>query len=487
MSWPRDARPRVVIVGGGAAGTLTAIHLLRLARRRETGLDVTILEPGDRCSRGVAFGTRDDGHLLNVPACGMSALADEPSHFVAWRQRNFPDDAGGPATFAPRRQFGLYLEDVLAEAIADAAGDAAVHHRRECAVGVRRTATGVSVTTANGHQVGADALVVATGLPEAGTAWAPEDLRSSPFFVPDPWAPGALEVVKRDRNGRPDVLVVGTGLTAVDVLLSLSDPTNRPDRRLVAVSRSGAWPRVHRAEPKLVAIPDVSDWPSDLAGIREEVEQHIAGVRAATGDWRPALDGLRFTVSTLWARLSEADRTTFLAEDAAAWNRHRHRMPPSSAVVLRELQATGRLTVQAGEVASAADLSDGGVQVTLTDGTKHEVGWVVNATGPQTDVRCLGNPFLDDLLRPRAAAALGVAATAGLGVRTRAGRLVDSTGSTGAPIWTLGALRRGELWESTAVPELRAQAAGLATAVLDDISSRRHRSAATALIRTAAG
>ncbi len=470
MSWPRDARPRVVIVGGGAAGTLTAIHLLRLARRRETALDITIVEPADRCSRGVAFGTRDDEHLLNVPAFGMSALAEEPGHFVAWRQRSYPDDAGGPATFAPRRQFGLYLEDLLTEAIADAAGQIAVHHRRERAVAVRRTATGVSVTTDRGHQVDADALVVATGLPEAGTGWAPDELRASPFVVPDPWAPGALDVIRRDRNGHPDVLVVGTGLTSVDVALSLSDPTNRPDRRLVAVSRSGSWPRVHLAEPKLAAIPDVSDWPNDLVGIRGEVKQHVAGVRATTGDWRPAMDGLRFRVSTLWARLSEADRRTFLAEDAATWNRHRHRMAPSSAVLLRELEAAGRLTVRSGEVARVVDLAGGGVLVTLTDGTDHEVGWVINGTGPQTDVRSLGNAFLDDLLRPRAASALGVVATAGLGVRTREGRLIDSAGSTSAPIWALGALRRGELWESTAVPELRIQAAGLATAVLDEIA-----------------
>ncbi len=487
MSWPREARPRVVIVGSGAAGTLTATHLLRLARRRETTLDLTIVEPRDRCSRGVAFGTPDDQHLLNVPACGMSALAEDPGHFVAWRERTLPESSGGPATFAPRRQFGLYLDDLLSESIAAVAGRVAAHHRREQAVAVRRTATGVSVTTEHGHHIDADALVVATGLPQAGTAWAPDELRSSPFFVPDPWAPGALEVVQRDRKGRPDVLVVGTGLTSVDIVLSLSDSTNRADRRLVAVSRSGAWPQVHLSEPKLAAVPDVSDWPSDLAGLRHEVEQYVAGVRASTGDWRPAMDGLRVRVATLWARLSEADRRAFLAEDAATWNRYRHRMAPSSAVVLSELQAAGRLTVQAGEVASVARLRGHGLRVTLTDGTVHEVGWVVNGTGPQTDVRTLGNRLLDDLLRPRAAAAMSVVATAGLGLRTRDGRLIDSAGSTGAPIWTLGALRRGELWESTAVPELRVQAAGLATAVLDEIAPLRHRSWTAALSGTAAG
>ena len=63
-------RPRVVIVGAGAAGTLVALHLARTAGQRSTALDVVLLDPADRWGRGVSFGTADDQHLLNVPASG---------------------------------------------------------------------------------------------------------------------------------------------------------------------------------------------------------------------------------------------------------------------------------------------------------------------------------------------------------------------------------------------------------------------------------
>ncbi|MFL6157576.1 MAG: FAD/NAD(P)-binding protein [Marmoricola sp.] len=470
MIWPRGARPSVVVVGGGAAGTLTAIHLVRLAGRRETCLDITIIDPADRCARGVAFGTPEDAHLLNVPAFGMSALAEEPGHFVSWRERQYPEEPANPAAFVPRRQFGLYLEDLLAESVVGSAGHATVRHHRSRAVGVRRTDAGVAVTTADGHEVAASALVVATGLPEAGADWAPEALRRSPFFVADPWAPGALDVIRRDHAGPADVLVVGSGLTAVDVVLSLSGSENRADRNLVTVSRRGSFPQAHLAEPKLAAIPDVTDWVGGLDAFRAEVERHVAGVTATTGDWRPAVDGLRFRIPALWNRLTEDDRLRFLAEDASRWNSVRHRMAPSSAVVLRELRGAGRLDVRTGEVLDAAPLPHGGLQVRLTDGSDREVGWVVNGTGPTSDVRRLGNAFLDELLRPRAAGSLAVVSTAGLGLRTQHGRLVDSSGTSDAPLWTLGALRRGELWESTAIPEIRIQAAGLATAVLDAIA-----------------
>ena len=112
----------------------------------------------------------------------------------------------------------------------------------------------------------------------------------------------------------------------------------------------------------------------------------------------------------------------------------------------------------------------GGLRVALSNGESLDVGWVVNCTGPQRDIRLLGDSFLDDLIRPRAGGAFGTLATAGMGFRTRDGRLMDSEGTADAPLWTLGALRRGELWESTAVPEIRAQALAVAHSVLDTVA-----------------
>src|SRR4051794_14080799 len=463
-------RPVVVIVGAGASGTLAALHLLRTAARRATAVDVVMLDPTDRWARGVAFGTPHEEHLLNVPASGMSAFPEDPGHFASWREREQPHRPSDPSAFAPRREFALYLDDALVEAVSAASGIVNLRHARTRAVGLRRTIGGASVTTSDGRELAADAVVVATGLPQVGHGWAPESLRDSAFFVDDPWRPGALDVVRRDHAGPSDVLIVGTGLTMVDVVLTLSGAGNRPDRRLHAVSRRARLPRAHVAEPRLAAIPDVTDWSRDLRGLRRDIARHVVGVARAGGDWRPAIDGLRFQVSTLWQRLDEQDRAEFLALDAGAWNVARHRMAPSSAVLIRELRAVGRLSVDAAEVVDASPLPRGGVAVVLSDGTRREVGWVVNCTGPQSDVRLLGNPLLADLLRPRPVAALATTATAGMGLRTEHGRLVDSAGSTDAPVWTLGALRRGELFESTAVPEIRTQALALASSVLDAVA-----------------
>jgi uncharacterized NAD(P)/FAD-binding protein YdhS len=462
--------PTVIIIGAGASGTLTAIQLLREAGRRSTGLDVQLLDPAGRWGEGVAFGTPDPEHLLNVPASGMSAFPEDPAHFVSWRARQFPQGGVNPAAFAPRRQYALYLQDTLRDAAVATADLVTLTHVRARAVGVRRTASGVAIATDDGRELPADAAIVATGLPQVGHGWAPEPLRASAFFVADPWTPGALEVVRRDHTGPADVLMVGTGLTMVDVTLSLSGRGNRTDRRLHSVSRHARLPQVHATEPTLAAIPDISDWGTTLEQLRSDVARHIADVKRAAGDWRPAVDGLRFQISTLWGRLSEDDRLAFLSSDAGTWNVIRHRMAPSSAVMIRELSAAGRLAVDAAEVVDARPLPMGGLAVTLSDDSRRDVGWVVNCTGPQADVRCLGNPLLNDLLRPRPAGSMATVATAGMGFRTVEGRLIDSDGRTETPLWTLGALRRGELFESTAIPEIRSQALAVAGAVLHTVT-----------------
>ena len=466
--------PRVVVIGAGASGSLTALHLARAARRRGTALEVVLVDPVLHRARGTAFGTTDLQHLLNVAAGGMSALPEDPGHFVAWRARQHPELMTEPGVFAPRIEWGRYLDETITHAYA---GEPAigVRHVRARATGIRRDDSGVVVSTGDGQVVAGDAAVLATGERPPSVAWAPEALARSAFFVADPWAPGALDVVRRDAAGPADVLLVGTGLTMVDAVLSLTGPSQRPDRRVHAVSRHGELPKRHADELQLAAIPDIDDWGDSLEDYRTRAAEHIARVQRATGDWRPAVDGLRTVVQALWQRLGEEDRTEFLRTDASAWGRVRHRIPPGSADVIAALQDSGILTIGAGEVADAAPLTGGGLLVTLTDGSAREFGWVVNCTGTSTVVGPGIDPLADDLLTPRAGVSLGRLSTAGLGLQTRGGRLVDSVGSTGAPIWTLGSVRRGELYESTAIPEIRTQAAQVATAVLDEIAPEPRR------------
>jgi hypothetical protein len=237
-----------------------------------------------------------------------------------------------------------------------------------------------------------------------------------------------------------------------------------------AISRHGELPKRHADELQLAAIPEIDDWGHTLADYRVRAAEHVARVQRATGDWRPAVDGLRTCVQALWQRLDEADREEFIGTDAGAWGRLRHRMPPSSADLLTALERGGRLTRAAAEVIAAEPLTGGGLRVTLSDATTRDVGWVVNCTGTSTSIVPGADPLTDDLLTVRGGVSLARLATGGLGLRTVDGRLLDSSGTTDAPVWTLGSVRRGELWESTAIPEIRIQATQVAVSVLEEVA-----------------
>src|SRR5215469_15408792 len=97
----------VVIIGGGASGTLTAVALSRVSSDRP----ISVVDTAGMFARGVAYGTEEPLHLLNVPAGRMSALPDDADHFVDWlgARGERPD----PEAFVPRRLYGDYLGELL--------------------------------------------------------------------------------------------------------------------------------------------------------------------------------------------------------------------------------------------------------------------------------------------------------------------------------------------------------------------------------------
>jgi uncharacterized NAD(P)/FAD-binding protein YdhS len=459
----RPPSPVVAVVGAGAAGTLTAIHLVDRAARAERTLHLVLGDPRPEPGHGVAYSTTDRQHLLNVPAGGMSALPDDPGHLVSWLRGHGHADAT-PADFVPRADYGSYLQDTLASALRGAPMVTA-EHRCQRVRHARPVPGGVHLALADGSVLTADAMVLAPGIFAPGTAWAPAALAASDRFVADPWAPGALD---RLATVEGDVPLVGTGLTMVDAALTLA----RPGRTLHAVPRRGRVPAAHTTRPKpptpapsapLAAVAG-GHAPADLDGLRALVRDTVAAAVRETRDWRPAFDTLRPLTAALWSCLGPDERADFLSTDAAWWDLHRHRMPPSTAAAVARMRADDSLRVGSDEVLEAEETRDELV-VVLASGRRLAVGAVVNCTGPQGDVRRVADPLIDDLL----AGGTAVPGPLGLGLRTHGGRVVDASGAHDAPVWTLGAMRRGELFETTAVPEIRAQAAAVAASVAAEL------------------
>ncbi len=434
----------VVVVGAGAAGALTASHLV-------TGLSpryrVVLVDPAETTGRGTAYSTRDDRHLLNVPASGMSAFPRDPEHFFRWVRRHHDADAK-PQDFVPRHVYGSYVESLL-ETAAEYPGNARLERKEHEVTGVERRGDHFVVRLSSCEAIVARAVVLATGT-RPGTDWAPPSLvpcSLAGHLVADPW---------NEELPEGDLLLVGTGLTMVDVAIS----ADRPDRVLHTVSRHDLLPRVHRL-PTTPAVPPPPGITrvETLKELRTLLDEHVAHTVGETGDWRAAIDGLRSVTAQLWGGLGDDDKRTFLADDARTWDVHRHRMSPVTAGRFDALVDAGRLARHRGTVASARPHADG-VEVTLSDGTALQVAAVVNCTGPVDAIAhhpLLGRLAREGLVRP---------GPAGLGLDTAEdGRVVGVLPST-MPLFAIGALRRGNLWETTAMPEIREQAYDVAQSVM---------------------
>ncbi|MFF5727164.1 FAD/NAD(P)-binding protein [[Kitasatospora] papulosa] len=467
MTRHRASQPRrtVAVVGAGAAGTMVAIELCGTAALRRSALDLVLIDPAPEAGRGTAYATTDPRHRLNVPAGNMSCRADEPGHFVRWLCRHGSPEATA-ADFVERYRYGAYLADTLGRAVIAAHGTVTVRRLRSRATGCRWQGGTARLELADGTALDADCVVLATGPGPSPVAWAPPALRASDRFVAAPWAPGSLDAAL-STGCTDDVLLIGTGLTAVDVALRL----DRPGRTVHAVSRGGRLPQVHALAPLPAAECADPLHGLPLAGLRAAVRRHIGRVLRAQGDWRPALDGLRPLTAQLWGALSAEDRAAFLEQDSTLWNVHRHRMPPVTAEAVSRMRRMRRLRSYAGQVASVRARPDGSLAVTVAlagtgEARELSVGWVVNCTGPKTLLKDTTDPLWRGLFDAGSA----VPGPVGMGVATDEGRLRDAGGRAVLPLWTLGATRRGELWETTAVPEIRVQAEAVARAVLGHLS-----------------
>lgn len=470
--------PTIAIIGGGFSGSISAANLLRLASTNNTPLNVVLIERREALGRGVAYGTTDPLHVLNVPAARMSAWVDQPEHFLSWARARTPSVS--PGDFLPRREYGQYVQETL-HAAASASSAAELHIMHDEAIDVARDASGDwTIRLSSGPAIQAHAAILAVGHrpptdPLAAIWTGPRDR-----FISDPWSSGALAAIKPDEP----VLILGSSLTAIDALLSLHAPERARTAHTWLVSRRAMLPHAHLDKPNPPA--DVAALAASLLDPAETLTARrlLAAVRGRAralepnGDWRTIVDALRPHTAAICNALPLNERRRFIDRVRPFWEIHRHRMAPHIARNIAELRAAGRFELIAGRVTSATatdstittrlrrrgDLStDPKSELTL------QTSWVINCTGPTPSNCAVSSPLIAALLRHAAVRVDEL----GLGIDTQApGHAIDAEGQPNANLFVVGTLRKPATWESTAVPELRQQAAAVAQAALDHVRSK---------------
>jgi uncharacterized NAD(P)/FAD-binding protein YdhS/flavin reductase (DIM6/NTAB) family NADH-FMN oxidoreductase RutF len=453
-----DRRPTVAIVGGGFSGAMTAAHLL--GRSFPDGLRIVLVERRPQIGRGIAYSTRWLAHRLNVPAAQMSAIPDDPGHFLRWVRRR--DPSVGPGSFVPRFMFGDYVEETLGAAVREADGSVWLERLQDEAVSLEAIdvpAGRLRIVLASGGEVRADRVVLATGIPlPALPGWATAELQESGTYVHDPWESGLLGAEETESG---PVVLIGTGLTMVDVALTLG--ASGDEAPLQAISRHGLLPRAHLDTQPGAPVPDPAAWPDELSRLVPEVLVEAAAAADRGDDWRVVVDCLRPVTNTIWSGLDIDQQRFFVERLSRLWEIHRHRMAPEVAMALEAMRRSGKLRVTAAEILSAEPGEEGMLLRVRPRGSDSEqavaAARVINCSGPADDVERRHDPFLAAVL----GAGLGRAHPLGFGLDVDdEGALIDRSGAPSGRLFALGSLRKGHLWETTAVPELRRQARDLA-------------------------
>ncbi|AER56698.1 hypothetical protein DSC_10270 [Pseudoxanthomonas spadix BD-a59] len=443
---------QITLIGAGFCGSTLAVELLR-----QGGPDtrVTLVGQPETFGRGVAYGAARPEHLLNVRAKDLGADAAVPSGFadtLALGER-------GRLDFLPRLAYGEYLQSRLQQAAEAASGLARIE---EEAVAVDRVPGGFQVLLANGEDFFSEVVVLAVGaLPPQRLAGVGPRLAVDRRYIGWPWQDGAIDTIAPEAR----LLIVGAGLTMADVAVTLRQRGHRGP--ITALSRHGLVPQAHLEVPgaPLELPPGVHQAlrDHDLRGLVRTLRQ----LSTVVDDWRRVVDALRPHLQPFWRGLDLATRARFLRHLRSHWETLRHRLAPSVAGQLQAMQAAGQLRVVAGRLLRAR-VGVGDVEALIRP-RGADSAWLghfdvmIRATGLDTDIERSSHPLVATL---RDAGLIG-ADPLGLGVDADAHlRLRDRFGTPVTGLYCLGPLLRGQLWEITAVPELRAAARDLARRLL---------------------
>lgn len=413
----------IAIIGFGFSGLMLVANLVR---RASESIEIYIIDPALN-ARGMAYSTPYREHLLNVRAGNMHAFADEKDHFTQWLAQHHPHYT--PQDFVPRMIYGDYLESIW-NSTQELAAEKKIFLKLvpSTAVAVKLHGDALAVLTERGDAIAVQQAVLATGN-EVKPAQAPIER-----VLQEPWAPGALAQAAKEQG---PILLVGTGLTAVDMVLALRAEGYAGS--IIAYSRNGLLPQPHRDYGPAAAL-DAGE-----VNALQTLRQWSGWLRRMTrGEWRGVIDGLRPFTQSSWQKLRTRQQQIFFCRAASFWSVHRHRMAPQIAQQLQHEIGAGAL-----HVVNRAKFKTLNQSPTLA----------INCTGSELNVQRSASPLVKNLL------AQGLIEPHGNGVGIAVDAHCRAWGEAYPRLFSIGALMTGQLLESTAVPELRVQAREIAEAL----------------------
>lgn len=447
---------KIIIIGGGISGTLLTIHLLR--HNYYNSLEITVIEKNIPHKLGDAYCTDELYHLLNVPAYKMSAFPDNSDHFVNWLSDN--QYAFHPKSFVPRKIYRLYIHDLLEKELSQSGEMTHYKMIQDSAVDIIEDEQ--LVILESGQQLPFDKVILALGNFKATTLNLSDNtyLDHPGYFAAGLNQPGSYQLPVDKK-----VLIIGTGLTMVDTVLSLR--AQKHNVAITALSTHGMIPLSHQENtPYALHAEDLNNVYTLLEAFKI-INKHIKKARKLDISWHAVIDAIRPYMQQIWINLPGTEKKKFMEHLRHIWGVARHRMPPECAQIIHELLSQEQLRIIAGRIRSISADPAAGFNITYQEKVTHQhqiitADIIINCMGPESNYTRLTIPLICKLLkkgmiRPDALK-LGIDCTP-------EGIILDQHGYQSDCLYTIGPPSKGTLWEITSVPDIRVAAVKLAELV----------------------
>lgn len=447
----------IVIIGGGWSGTLTAIQLLEKSKT----LSVKIINSGQPLGLGVAYSTTEEEHLLNVPAGKMSPFPNNPTHFIDWLVKNGHSAKNLEGQFIPRLVYGKYISELISLY----KGNKQLEVINAKAIDIIKQGATYTVLLSNNTAIPADKIVLALGnfLPANPKSETLTFYDNKKYFQ-NPWSPSYLNNI----DLKQDILLIGTGLTMVDNVLSLKK--RGFTGKFFVVSPRGYTPASHG---KADTYPDFYNElkGTNLAEIFKTVRKHLKIASSKNSSWRGVIDSLRPYAQEIWVTRTLKEKQQFVSHIRHIWGVARHRLPVKIYNEINDLKTQGQLEIIGGRIVDMQEKNGPiAIYIQLRKSSAIRelvVSGVVNCTGPQTNYKELKDQLVINLLSKQ----MIIPDDLKMGIKTTLnGQVLQQEHTASTDIYALGSLLRGVLWETTAVPEIRQQAESIAQQIIDSIN-----------------
>ena len=429
-----------MVIGHGASGALLSYNLINLGN---AGLKVGILNKSNEPATGIAYSTKFECHLLNVPAKKMSGLADDDLDFL-----NYLGEPNMGYEFLPRKTYGEYLKKRFNDAIklADDKNITLDYISNEAISCCKLENNLFEIKTENDRYYTKNIVLAIGNSNKIPGFFNKPEIKNHPGIILQAWDFDKIYQIKSDNS----VCIVGSGLTMIDIVMLLQ--SNNFNGKIDIISRHGYAPLPHNLESYKYNLDIKWELTSPLKLIKQ-FKQELKKLDKNI-PWQSLIDSIRPYTQKIWQNFSDIQKSQFNRHLRALWDIHRHRIDKKLYDNFENLKQQGTITQHSGGLKNI-ELYGNKFNITLKT-SKITPDIIINTTGLKTEFNSDHSLLVASLLENK----LIQPGPLNMGLQVDANYRVNNN------IYTIGFPMIGCIWETIAIPDIKFQAKAIAKAII---------------------